>query len=124
MEVTVRGPGNIPLLPIVWDDLKALESVIKGHLASVRTTMPAGAKREQRIQVLCELHERVVRLLARGEGALFFSVEELIALTDAISSFAALITWMVPKSGERDGVIESLQGLYQQFSHMLSPFVN
>lgn len=57
-------------------------------------------------------------------GALLFSVDELMALKEAISGFAALITWMVPQSGERDGVIESLQGLYQQFSQMLSPFVN
>jgi hypothetical protein len=48
----------------------------------------------------------------------------LVALKEAISGFAALITWMVPQSGERDGVIESLQGLYQQFAQMLAPFVN
>lgn len=124
MEVTVRGPGNIPLLPIAWDDLKAIESVLKGYLAYVCNTMPAGAKREKRIQVLCALQERVACLLAKGEGALLFSVDELLALKDAISGFAALITWMVPQSGERDGVIESLQALYQQFSQMLSPIVN
>jgi hypothetical protein len=30
----------------------------------------------------------------------------------------------VPQSNERDGVIKSLQALYQQFSRMLAPFVN
>jgi hypothetical protein len=35
-----------------------------------------------------------------------------MALKEAISSFAALIKWMVPQSSERDVVIESLQGLY------------
>jgi hypothetical protein len=66
----------------------------------------------------------VERLLAKGEGARLFSVEELVALKEAISGFAALIMWMVPQSGERDGVIESLQGLYRQFAQMLAPFVN
>ena len=124
MEVTVREPGNIPLLPIAWDDLKVLASVLKGYLAYVRKTMPAGAKREQQIRILQRLHERVAHLLAKGEGALLFSVDELVALKEAISGFAALITWMVPQSSERDGVIESMQGLYQQFAQMLAPFVN
>ncbi len=124
MEVTVRGPGNIPLLPIAWDDLKAIEDVLKGYLAYVRNTMPAGAKREKQVHTLQGLHERVVHLLTKGEGVLLFSVDELVALKEAIRGFAALITWMVPQSSERDGVIESLQGLYQQFAHMLAPFVN
>jgi len=124
MELMVRGPGNIPLLPITWDDLKAIQSVLKGHMASVRATMPGGAKREKHIQTLRGLHERVTSLLAKGDGMLLFSVDELVALTEAISSFAALIMWMVPQSGDRDGVIASLQTLYQQFSQMLSPFVN
>jgi len=124
MEVTVREPGNIPLLPIAWDDLKVLASVLKGYLAYVRKTMPAGAKREQQIRILQRLHERVAHLLAKGEGALLFSVDELVALKEAISGFAALITWMVPQSSERDRVLESMQGLYQQFAQMLAPFVN
>src|ERR1700680_1750485 len=103
MEVTVRGPGNMPLLPIAWEDLKAIASVLKGYLAYVRNTRPADAKREQHIRTLHTLHERVVRLLSKGEGALLFSVGELIVLKDAISGFVALITWMVPQSGERDG---------------------
>jgi hypothetical protein len=124
MELMVRGPGNIPILPITWDDLKAIQDVLKGHLASVRATMPAGAKREKHIQTLRGLHERVTGLLAQGEGMLLFSVDELMALKEAISSFGALIMWMVPPSNDRDGVITSLQALYQQFSQMLSPFVN
>lgn len=124
MEMTMRGPGNIPLLPITWEDLKAIEDVLKGYLASVRITMPAGAKREKHIQTLRGLHERVTSLLAKGEGMLLFSVEELMALKEAISGFAALIMWMAPQSGERDGVIKSLQALYQQFAQMLSQFVN
>jgi len=124
VEVTLHGPGNMPLLPIAWEDLKAIADVLKGYLAYVHNTMRADAKREQQIRTLHTLHERVVRLLAQGEGALMFSVDELIALKDAISGFAALITWMVPQSGERDGVIEGLQALYGQFSQMLSPFVN
>ena len=111
MELMVRGPGNIPLLPITWDDLKAIQSVLKGHMASVRATMPGGAKREKHIQTLRGLHERVTSLLAKGDGMLLFSVDELVALTEAISSFAALIMWMVPQSGDRDGVIASLQTL-------------
>jgi hypothetical protein len=124
MELTVLGPGDVPLLPISWDDLKAVESVLKGYLAYVRNTVPEGAKRERQIHTLQGLYERVVRLLAKGEGALLFSAEELMALKEAISGFAALIMWMVPQSSERDGVIESLQGLYGQFARMLAPFVN
>jgi hypothetical protein len=90
----------------------------------VRATMPAGAKREKHIQTLRGLHERVTSLLAKGDGMLLFSVDELVALKEAISSFAALITWMVPQSNDRDGVITCLQALYQQFSRMLAPFVN
>jgi len=124
MEVTVRGPGNFPLLPIAWDDLKAISDVLKGYLAYVRNTRPAGAKREQQVRTLQRLSERVAHLLAKGEGALLFSLDELVALKEAIRGFATLITWMVPQSSERDGVLESLQGLYQQFAHMLAPFVN
>jgi hypothetical protein len=74
MELMVRGPGNIPLLPITWDDLKAIADVLKGYLAYVRNTMPVGAIREKQISTLQGLHERVVRLLAKGEGAILFSV--------------------------------------------------
>ncbi len=93
-------------------------------MASARATMPAGVKREKHIQTLRGLHERVTSLLAKGDGMLLFSVDELVALKEAISNFAALIMWMVPQSGDRDGVIVSLQALYQQFSQMLSPYVN
>lgn len=118
------GQHSLTVLPIAWDDLKAIEDVLKGYLAYVRNTMPAGSKREQRVRILQRLHERVVHLLAKGEGALLFSVDELVALKEAISGFAALITWMVPQSSERDGVLEGLQGLCQQFAQMLAPFVN
>ncbi len=47
MELMVRGPGNIPLLPITWDDLKAIADVLKGYLAYVRNTMPVGAIRHE-----------------------------------------------------------------------------
>ena len=89
MDVKVYGLGNIPLLPINADDLTALADVLKGYLAYVQ----------------------VVHLLAKGEESFLFSVHELKALKEAVSGFVTLMTRIVPQSGERDRVIESLQGL-------------
>ena len=102
MEVTVYGSGNIPLLPIDRDDLQALANVLDGYLAYVQ----------------------MVHLLAKGDGAFLLSVHELRALKEAAQCLVTLLTRIVPPSGERDGVIESLQALAQQFSQMLSPLVN
>jgi hypothetical protein len=136
-----------PLLPASWECLSAQsiaektspglhcsyrrqkeQATVCGQLSFPPRSKDTGLSRkddcEKQISTLQGLHERVVRLLAKGEGALLFSVEELMALKEAISGFAALIMWMVPQSGERDGVIESLRGLYQQFVQVLASFVN
>ena len=102
MEGTIEGPDSIPLLPINGADLKTLTNALEGYL----------------------VYLQLVHLLAKGEGPLLFSVQELKALKEAAHSFVMLLTCIVPQSGERDGVIESLQALVQQFAHMLSPFVN
>jgi hypothetical protein len=102
MDIVVHGLGKIPLLPINSEDLKTLADVLKGYLAYVQ----------------------VVHLLAKGEESFLFSVHELKALKEAAYGFVTLMTCIVPQSDERDGVIESLQALAQQFSLMLSPLVN
>ncbi|HEU0004120.1 MAG TPA: hypothetical protein VFQ36_24660 [Ktedonobacteraceae bacterium] len=102
MGVTVDGPGSIPLLPLNSADLKALTNALNGYL----------------------VYLQLVHLLAKGEGPLLFSVQELKALKEAAHGFVILMTCILPPSGGRDGVIESLQALSQQFAHMLSPFVN
>ncbi len=99
MEGTVYGTGNIPLLPINGDDLKALANVLNGYLAYVQ----------------------VAQALANGNGSFLFSVYELRALKEAATGCVALLTRIVPPSVERDEVMESLQALAQQFSQMLSP---
>ena len=102
MEGTVEGSGSAPLLPLNRDDLRALADVLNGYLTYIQ----------------------LVHLLAKGEGPLLFSFQELKALKEAAHGFVILLTCIVPPSGERDEAIESLQALSQQFSHMLSPFVN
>ena len=102
MERMVYGSGNIPLLPINSADLKSLADILDGYRAYVQ----------------------MIHLLAKGEGSFLFSVHELRALKEAASGFVTLLTCIVPQSDERDEVIESLQALAQQFSQMLSPFVN
>lgn len=102
MGITVDGPGSIPLLPLNSTDLKTLANALNGYL----------------------VYLQLVHVLAKGEGPLLFSAQELKALKEAAHGFVALMMCIVPPSGERDGVIESLQALSQQFSYMLSPFVN
>ena len=102
MGGTVEGSGSAPLLPLNRDDLRALADVLNGYLTYIQ----------------------LVHLLAQGEGPLLFSVQELKALKEAAHGFVMLLTCILPPSDERDGVIESLQALVQQFAQMLSPFVN
>ena len=102
MGVRVEGWENIPLLPLNIADLKALADVLDGYLAYLR----------------------LAHLLAQGDGAFFISGEELKALKEAARGLLTLMTCIIPSSRERDLVIESLQGLYEQFALMLSPLVN
>lgn len=102
MEVTEPGLGKIPLLLTNSEDLKALADILAG----------------------CLTYVKVVRRLAKDERLFLFSVEELRALKEAAQAFVTLITYVVPPSGERDELIETLQALAQQFAQILSPLVN
>lgn len=102
MEVTADRLGSSPLLPINDDDLKALANVLDGYLTYLQ----------------------VVHLLTQGEEPLLFSAQEVRDLQEAAHGFVTVMTCIVAPSDERDGVIESLQALVQQFAQMLSLFVN
>lgn len=119
-------PGNVPLLVLGWDDVQALDQVLRGYLASVRrpTATSSGGGQESQIQILERLRERLAVLLAAGEdgeGLLLFTLPELQALEAAVRGFRRLITRQMPDSPAREGVLESLLRLQQDLTLMLSP---
>ena len=89
----------IPTLPLGPHDLQALEAVIRGYLASVRKSGTASAKQQAQIRALQGIRARLV-LLAQAPAVTAhvpLTLEELIALKEAIRGFVARVRQMVPR---------------------------
>ena len=120
-------PGEIPLLVLGWNDVQALDQVLRGYLASLGrpTTATSAGGQDSQIQILERLRERLAGLLAAGEdgeGLLLFTMPELLALEAAVRGFRRLITRQIPASPAREEVLQSLLRLQHDLTLMLSPY--
>jgi hypothetical protein len=116
--------ANIPVTRIHPNDLKVLENVLKMYLLYLRRSY----EEEARIQRTQRLHRRLKQLLASPqsmEGACIpFTEQELRTINEALSGYTNMICYMIVPSPQRTEVLEALQGLQQQFTAMLSAYLN
>lgn len=119
---SVRSEAPLPSLPIGPNDVRSLASVIRGYLAYLRRAVPLSAKQQAQIRTLQSLQARFLTLHIHNqqEIPIPLTLDELIALTEAMCGFMKLVHRMVPPSQERDGVIESLKDLHRAITRLLA----
>jgi hypothetical protein len=109
-------------VPVGFNDLAVLRSVIFGYLAYARRSIPPSQQRDARIRLLGGLYQRLAAIpSSSSEAGILLTESEILALNDAIAVFDAFVRKKVSPSQDRDEVLYSLEQLRQGLLHMLVP---
>ena len=115
-----RQGHELPTLPIGFNDLAVLKSIISGYLAYLRRTTAHSQQRQTHIRLLEGVYQRLTGISAQAvEARIFLSVLEVEALNSALLGFAAFVRQKVSPSTERDETLQTLELLRQQLVAML-----
>jgi len=115
-----RQGHELHTLPIGYNDLAALKSIISGYLAVLRRTAAQTQQRQTQIRLLEGVYQRLTGISAQMvEARIFLSVPEVEALNSALLGFAAFVRQKVSPSTERDETLQTLELLRQQLVAML-----
>ena len=121
---TAEG-SELPLLPIGFNDLTALRSIISGYLASLRRTTPRTRERQQLMQTLQSVYQRLTGISSQAlDARIVLSVAEVEAVNTAMLGFAAFVLQKVSPSKERDETLQTMEQLRQHVLTLLSPSNN
>jgi hypothetical protein len=116
---TAEG-SEFPLLPISFNDLAALRSIISGYLASLRRTTPRTQERQRLMQLLQGVYQRLTGISSQAiEARIALSVAEVEAVNTAMLGFAAFVLQKVSPSRERDETLQTVEQLRQHVMTML-----
>jgi hypothetical protein len=115
-----RQVNELPTLPIGFNDLAALRSIISGYLAVLRRTAAQTPQRQTHMLLLESVYQRLPGISAQAvEARIFLSVPEVEALNTALLGFAAFVRQKVSPSTERDETLQTLELLRQHLVAML-----
>src|SRR5690349_3773863 len=105
------GEGSeLPALPISFNDLAALRSILSGYLAYLRRTTPRTQERQRLVQVLQGVYQRLTGISAEAmEVRIFLSVAVIEAVNTAMLGFAVFVRQKVAPSRERDETLQTLE---------------
>ena len=108
------------MLPISFNDLAALRSILSGYLAFLRRTTPRTQERQRLMQVLEGVYQRLTGISTQPiEVRIVLSVEEVEAVNTAMLGFAAFVRQKVSPSRERDETLQTLEQLRLHVMTML-----
>ena len=115
-----RQGNELPTVPIGFNDLAALRSIISGYLVVLRRTSAQSLQRQMHMRLLQSVYQRLTGISAQAvEARIFLSVPEVEALNTALLGFAAFVRQKVPSSTERDETLQILELLRRQLLTML-----
>lgn len=115
-----RQRNELPTVPIGFNDLAALRSIISGYLVVLRRTSAQSLQRQMHMRLLQSVYQRLTGISAQAvEARIFLSVPEVEALNTALLGFAAFVRQKVPSSTERDETLQILELLRRQLLTML-----
>jgi hypothetical protein len=119
-RMTQRQVNELPTLPIGFNDLAVLRSIISGYLVYLRRTVAHSPHRQTQMRLLEGIYQRLTGISAQAvEARIFLSVAEVEALNTAILGFAAFVRQKVSPSTERDETLQTLELLRQHLVTML-----
>ncbi|MGH2497796.1 MAG: hypothetical protein ACRDIV_24095 [Ktedonobacteraceae bacterium] len=115
-----RQGHELPTVPVGFNDLAALRSIISGYLVVLRRTAAQSPQRQTQMHLLESVYQRLTGISSQAlEARIFLSVPEVKALNTALLGFAAFVRLKVPSSTERDETLQALELLRQQLLTML-----
>lgn len=108
-----------PVAVLGQHDLSALASILYFYERWLQHTLAPSKKRSRQIT---EVHLLVVKVSLLGiTNAATLTVEDVEHITSAISVFSAHVRNRIPASKDRDGVLESCEGLRNYFATTFAP---
>ncbi|MBE3561701.1 MAG: hypothetical protein IMW89_21140 [Ktedonobacteraceae bacterium] len=129
---------EIPSITLGRGSLKALESIIKGYLRNLRKAAARPEIHRKRLKkgaltvsdqmrILEALHQQFTSLLLRNEQelenvAVLLTVEEIRAITLALSGFLRGVKERAPATLEREAILREVAALRQQLVSMLAHY--
>jgi len=115
-----RQEHELPTLPIGFNDLAALRSIISGYLVVLRWTAAHTQQRQTQIHLLEGVYQRLTDISSHAvEAQILLSAPEIDAMNSALLGFAAFVRQKVSPSTERDETLKDLELLRQRLVAML-----
>lgn len=117
-----RDVQTMSVVPVGFNDLAVLRSVIVGYQAYARRSIPPSQQRDAGLRLLAGLYQRLAALPSgSAQARILLTESEIWALNDAIVVFDTFVRETVSPSQERDEALYSLEQLRQGLLHMLVP---
>ena len=120
-------PESPPDIPLGLMEFQVIHAVVKSHLWSLRHGL-LSAEDTQQIQVLEPLQEQLSALTspdcAEKSRYLFWTLQELQAVREALNAFLEFLTKHAVSSPERNEVIAVLEALHQRLGRSIVSRLN
>ena len=123
---TTRNQGNnSPIVPLSLADVTVLDQVLESYLVYLRGATLLARKHAAQIQVVEGLRRRLAMIPPDTQGTpVLLTFNEVEALDRAVEKYMSIYRQCVPRSIERDAVLERFEAFRQELSRMLCPLVD
>ncbi len=109
-----------PIIPLNQGSLRAIDSAIIGHLATLKARRPAPSTAIQKFQTIRLKLAPFLRPDGFPEGTVLpLSQNEFQLIEEAIRGFKGKIRHTIPPSSKRDATLQELERLHQYILYSL-----
>jgi hypothetical protein len=107
MNYDHESKESIPLLPLGFHDLQAIENILSGNIGYLRNMTPLASQTVTRIQMLEDIRARIQLLRFGGDGkTTMVSEGDILVIREAMLTFVQVTRRLVPQSPERDETLK------------------
>lgn len=119
ITMTMKEENHQPVAVLGQNDLSALVSVLSFYERWLQHTLALSAKRSRQIT---EVHVLLVKMSLLGTmKGVMLTVDDVEHITSALRVFSAHVRDKIPASKDRDGVLESCEGLRNYIATTFAP---
>ena len=122
----ISNLGHIPVLEMSYQELEVIDTVLFGYAKHLEKMNKLYGNQYKLLQDMQRVRLRIAHVQPASHQQappVSFAFEDLEVMADALIGFVRLVPRMVPKSTERDDVLQGLRLLRQKIETLLDVII-
>ena len=125
MEPPGTRGSAVPTVPLSLNDMTVLDQVLESYLVYLHGATLLARKHTAQVQVVEGLRRRLAMIPPDTRGTpVLLTFNEVEALDRAVEKYMSIYRQCVPRSNERDAMLERFEAFRQELGRMLCPLVD